>query len=84
MEGDRPLRTPISSPIESRSVPPSSSKADRVQGECESDLVASGLSIQSLIARDKVNECVKLTLEILFSLQLLIARRLQLSSSRAF
>lgn len=34
VEGDRPLRTPISSPIESReSVPPSSSKADRVQGE---------------------------------------------------
>lgn len=35
MEGDKPLRTPISSPIESRSVPPSSSKADRVQGESE-------------------------------------------------
>jgi hypothetical protein len=32
VEGDRPHRTPISSPIESRSVPPSSSKADRVQG----------------------------------------------------
>ncbi|KAL7045587.1 hypothetical protein ACKWTF_002266 [Chironomus riparius] len=32
VEGDRPLRTPYSSPIESReSVPPSSSKADRVQ-----------------------------------------------------
>ncbi|CRL02789.1 CLUMA_CG015870, isoform A [Clunio marinus] len=31
VEGDRPLRTPISSPIESRSVPSTSSKADRVQ-----------------------------------------------------
>lgn len=33
VEGERPLRTPISSPIESRSVPNSSSKADRVQGK---------------------------------------------------
>lgn len=32
VEGDRPIRTPISSPIESRSGPPSSSTADRVQG----------------------------------------------------
>lgn len=33
VEGDRPLRTPYSSPIESReSIPASSSKADRVQG----------------------------------------------------
>lgn len=32
VEGERPLRTPISSPIESRSGAPSSSTADRVQG----------------------------------------------------
>lgn len=32
VEGEKAVRTPISAPIESRSVPPSSSKADRVQG----------------------------------------------------
>lgn len=75
VEGDRPLRTPISSPIESRSVPPSSSKADRVQGE----LKLIELNVHCTI------DLIKIYFIFTLNFQLpIVRRRLQLSSSKAY